>query len=90
MNREQYDLAELFNLGQKNKKNLILFNDDVNNFSFVIESLIKVCEHNNEQAAQCAFIAHTKGKCEVKTGEYEQLRTMKNALTSRGLNVTIQ
>ncbi len=89
-NKEQHNLAELFDIGQKEKKVLILFNDDVNNFNFVIESLIKVCEHSNEQASQCALVAHTRGKCDVKKGEYEQLSVMKEALVSRGLNVTIQ
>ena len=49
-------------------KELILYNDDVNTFEFVIESLIEVCGHYPEQAEQCALVAHTKGKCVIKTG----------------------
>ncbi len=87
---EKHDLSELFGIKQKDKKVLILFNDDFNNFDFVIESLIEVCNHTNEQASQCALVAHARGKCDVKKGELEQLQSMKDALIARGLNVVIQ
>ncbi len=87
---EQHEIAELFGIESKSKKVLILFNDNHNDFDFVITSLIKVCNHTDEQAAQCAFTAHTKGKCNVKSGSYEEISPMKEALISRGLNVIIQ
>ena len=58
------------------KKDLIVFNDDVNTFDHVIESLIKVCKHKPIQAEQCTLIVHYKGKCQVKRGDYETLEPM--------------
>ena len=52
---------------------IVLFNDDVNTFDHVITTLIDVCEHTPEQAEQCSLIVHYKGKCTVKTGEYDDL-----------------
>lgn len=56
---------------------LVLFNDDVNSFDFIVESLIDICDHDPIQAEQCTFIAHHKGKCEVKLGAHSQLEDMK-------------
>jgi len=69
---------------------LVLFNDDVNTFDFVIESLVQVCRHEPEQAEQCAIIVHFTGKCAVKSGEYEMLKPMCTALLERGLSAEIQ
>lgn len=68
---------------------LILHNDDVNTFQFVIDSLIAVCDHNATQAEQCAYITHHKGKCDIKKGSYKVLDVMRQALLDRGLQVTI-
>jgi ATP-dependent Clp protease adaptor protein ClpS len=68
---------------------LILHNDDVHTFDYVIESLIDICEHSTVQAEQCTFIIHYKGKCDVKKGTYEFLKPMKDSLIDRGLNATI-
>jgi len=69
---------------------LILFNDDVNSFDFVIEALINVCGHDSIQAEQCTVIVHYKGKCCVKEGEYDNLEPMCVALLDRGLSAEIQ
>jgi len=71
------------------QKNLILYNDEVNDFNYVIESLIEVCEHDNIQAEQCTYLVHYHGRCEVKTGDYQELRAMKEALIERGLQAEI-
>ena len=34
---------------------LIVWNDEVNTFQWVIETLIEVCGHKYEQAEQCAY-----------------------------------
>ncbi len=68
---------------------LILYNDDVHNFEYVIESLIKVCRHDLEQATQCTYLVHFKGKCDVKKGSLSLLKPMKDALISRDLRATI-
>ncbi|MEI8046380.1 MAG: ATP-dependent Clp protease adaptor ClpS [Bacteroidota bacterium] len=68
---------------------LILFNDDVNSFDFVIESLVEVCDHEPEQAEQCAVIAHFKGKCGIKIGTFSELKPMNNELNSRGISTIL-
>lgn len=72
------------------KKDLIVYNDDVNTFDHVIDSLIKVCDHEPIQAEQCTFIVHYKGKCQVKRGEYEKLEAMCVALHDRGISAKIE
>ncbi len=69
--------------------NLIVWNDDVNTFDWVIESLVDVCGHENIQAEQCALIIHHKGKCGVKRGSFEDLRPQAEALIDRGIQATI-
>lgn len=71
-------------------KSLLLYNDDVNTFDFVIDSLIQVCGHERIQAEQCTVLVHYKGKCEVKTGEFAKLEPMCTALLDRGLSAEIQ
>jgi len=73
----------------KEENQLIVFNDDVNTFDFVIESLIKICNHEQIQAEQCTFIIHYNGKCSVKQGAYNKLRPMCEALLDRGLSALI-
>ncbi|WP_340076619.1 ATP-dependent Clp protease adaptor ClpS [Leptobacterium sp. I13] len=68
---------------------IILFNDDVNTFDHVIETLIRVCEHTPEQAEQCSIIVHYKGKCTVKTGSYEDLKPRCVLLLEAGLSAEI-
>jgi ATP-dependent Clp protease adaptor protein ClpS len=69
---------------------LVLFNDEVNTFDFVIESLINVCGHDPLQAEQCTIIVHYKGKCSVKDGTWEKLEPLCSALLDRGLTAEIQ
>lgn len=69
---------------------LIVFNDDVNTFDHVIESLIKVCKHETTQAEQCTWIIHYNGKCQVKHGSFEKLEPMCTALLDRGISAEIQ
>jgi len=68
---------------------IVLHNDDVNTFDFVIASLIEVCQHTPEQAEQCTWLVHFKGKCEVKTGSFDFLEPMCTALLERGLSAEI-
>jgi ATP-dependent Clp protease adaptor protein ClpS len=69
--------------------NLIVWNDDVNTFDWVIESLVDVCQHEPTQAEQCALIIHHKGKCGVKKGSFDDLRPKAEALIGRGIQATI-
>ena len=68
---------------------IVLFNDEVNTFDHVINTLISVCEHSPEQAEQCSLIVHYKGKCTVKTGGYEELKPQCSKLLQAGLSAEI-
>ncbi|MCO5240006.1 MAG: ATP-dependent Clp protease adaptor ClpS [Chitinophagaceae bacterium] len=69
---------------------LIVWNDEVNTFEWVIETLEKVCGHTHEQAEQCAYIIHFKGKYAVKHGDYDELKPQCDAITERGIGATIE
>ncbi|MCL6272612.1 ATP-dependent Clp protease adaptor ClpS [Muricauda sp. 2012CJ35-5] len=68
---------------------IVLFNDDVNTFDHVINTLISVCDHSPEQAEQCSLIVHHNGKCTVKTGEYNDLKPRCTRLLQAGLSAEI-
>jgi ATP-dependent Clp protease adaptor protein ClpS len=68
---------------------IVLYNDDVNTFDHVIDTLIKVCDHTSEQAEQCAILVHYKGKCTVKTGSYDELKPQCSQLLEAGLSAEI-
>lgn len=72
------------------ERELILYNDDVNTFDYVIDSLVDVCEHTTEQAEQCAMIAHFKGKCSVLEGDFEKLKMARDEMIRRELSVKIE
>ncbi len=74
----------------KDQKRLILFNDDENTFDFVIKTLIEVCGHDKIQAENCAWIAHFKGKCQIKNGSVADLEPCYHEMTTRKLIVQIQ
>lgn len=69
--------------------NLVVFNDDFNTFEHVIETLIKVCKHSTDQAEQCTWIIHFKGKCSVKTGSFEDLRPLRESICKAGIDAKI-
>lgn len=68
---------------------LILYNDDVHTFDYVIQALMDICDHEYIQASQCATLTHFKGKCDIKRGGFSTLKSMKDALTNLELSVTI-
>ena len=70
-------------------KNLVVYNDDVNTFDHVIDSLVKVCRHEIIQAEQCTWIVHYNGKCAVKEGDMDKLLPMSRALNERGIDAKI-
>ena len=69
---------------------LIVWNDEVNTFDWVIETLVEVCNHTEEQAEQCAMLIHFKGKYAVKNGDYDTLKPMCDAITERGIGATLE
>ena len=69
---------------------LIVWNDEVNTFEWVIETLVEVCGHTAEQAEQCAYIIHFQGKYAVKQGSYDDLKPQCDAITDRGIGATLE
>ncbi len=90
MSTKEKLLEELLRKEQTVKQfEIVLFNDDVNTFEHVIDTLMDVCEHSPEQAEQCSLIVHYNGKCTVKTGEYKDLKPRCSRLLQAGLNAEI-
>ncbi len=72
------------------QQTLVLHNDSVNTFDYIIESLVELCHHDPYQASQCALLAHYKGKCEIKKGALHYLENLQKLFTKRGITVTIE
>lgn len=89
----QFEEEELVDVLEDEKegegRTLVVFNDDVNSFDHVIDTLIKVCKHERVQAEQCTYIIHFNGKCQVKKGSYETLKPMKEGILDAGINAVI-
>ncbi len=85
---EQEDVLVIEKASQTKK--LVLFNDEVNTFDHVIETLETVCEHSNEQAEQCTMIIHYNGQCSVKEGSAKKLKPLWEAVLDRGIAAEIQ
>jgi len=83
------DSEEMTDQDTGNQRQLILHNDDVHSFDYVIESLIEVCNMESTQAEQCTYLVHYKGKCDVKKGSYDVLKPYREGLVERELNATI-
>ncbi|MCR5588683.1 MAG: ATP-dependent Clp protease adaptor ClpS [Bacteroidales bacterium] len=69
---------------------LVLWNDDVHTFDYVIKALVDICRHTVEQAEQCAILVHCHGKCAIKHGSYSELLPMHTALLDKQLTSEIQ
>lgn len=70
-------------------RNVVVFNDDVNTFEHVIDTLIKICKHTPEQAEQCTLLIHYKGKCSVKSGTFDELKPIKDGICDAGIDAKI-
>lgn len=86
---EQEDVDLLEEVKLTDSYELVVFNDDINTFDHVINTLIKICGHTAEQAEQCTLIIHYKGKCSVKIGSFEELTPMRQAICDRGISAEI-
>jgi ATP-dependent Clp protease adaptor protein ClpS len=73
-----------------NQATLVLHNDDINTFEYVMEILVEVCDHSLTQAEQCATITHFKGKCDVRSGALAAMKELRYQLISRGLKATVE
>jgi ATP-dependent Clp protease adaptor protein ClpS len=75
---------------EQKERSIVVYNDDVNTFDFVIETLIRYCGHETEQATQCTYLIHYKGKCAVKNGSFKSLKPICEALLESGLTAKIE
>ena len=73
----------------QNQATLVLHNDNINTFDYVMETLVEVCEHSMTQAEQCATITHYKGKCEVRSGTISEMKELRFKLISKGLKASV-
>jgi ATP-dependent Clp protease adaptor protein ClpS len=87
LHEEEVELLE--ETGSSDVNDLVVFNDDINTFEHVIDTLVKICQHSPEQAEQCTLIIHYKGKCTVKTGSFNDLKPMRQAICDRGISAEI-
>ena len=85
----QYDEDLVLDKLLNSNNSILLYNDEVNTFDHVIDSLCKYCDHDSVQAEQCAWIVHNNGKCLVKSGAYDDLLPICNALKDNGLSAQI-
>ena len=83
--RERVSVKEVPSLNNE----IVVYNDDVNTFDHVIDTLIRVCEHTPEQAEQCSLIVHYNGKCTVKTGSLDKLKPQCLQLLEAGISAEI-
>jgi ATP-dependent Clp protease adaptor protein ClpS len=87
--QHQYDEDLVLDKLLNSNNSILLYNDQVNTFDHVIDSLCKYCDHDSVQAEQCAWIVHNNGKCLVKSGAYDDLLPICNALKDNGLSAQI-
>jgi ATP-dependent Clp protease adaptor protein ClpS len=87
--QRQYDEDLVLDKLLSSNNSILLYNDEVNTFDHVIDSLCKYCDHDSVQAEQCAWIVHNNGKCLVKSGAYDDLLPICNALKDNGLSAQI-
>ena len=88
--KEKISEQQLSETDLMHENEIILYNDDINTFDHVINTLISVCDHSLEQAEQCSLIVHYKGKCGVKSGSYSELKPMCTKLLQAGLSAEIE
>lgn len=85
--KESVDVLEV--IETTDLMDLVIFNDEVNTFDHVIQTLIKVCKHTAEQAEQCTILIHYRGKCTVKNGDFNFLRPLRDAICEAGIDARI-
>ena len=73
-----------------NLKKLILYNDSINSFDYVIIALCIVMGFDKIQAENLSIIVHNKGKAVIKTGEYLKLKDYYEKLKEFGLTLKIE
>ncbi len=87
----KHDIAEkiIEDIDQGSQADLIVFNDDVNTFEWVIQCFVEVCELTVEEAVEKTFYIHFNGQGVVRSGPYDEMARMKQALQDRGLTAIV-
>lgn len=88
--KHQEDVAVAFDEEVAASHQLVVYNDEVNSFDYVIITLMEVCEHSPEQAEQCTLQIHFRGRCGVKSGDFDELVSMRNEICRRGISAEIE
>lgn len=84
--KQNIQIRELF----YNISALIVFNDDVNDFEYVIKCLVEICKLPIDVAIAKTYYIHHNDMDIVNEGEYEEMKQQKEALIKRGLKATVQ
>jgi ATP-dependent Clp protease adaptor protein ClpS len=87
---EEEDVLVDEDIGDDSPSHIVVYNDDVNSFEWVIQCFMEVLRHSHEQAEQLSLIIHFKGKATVKTGSRIELRPLCEALLERGLSAELE
>ena len=74
----------------KTLKSIVVYNDEVNSFDHVIDCFINILKHDYERAIVCTFTVHNEGKCDVKSGTYEELEPFALSLMNQKLSCKIE
>lgn len=89
LHQEEQQVEVLDAIETTDVRELVVYNDDFNTFEHVIHTLMRVCKHSVEQAEQCTWIIHHRGRCTVKTGTYDELNPMRRAICDEGIDAKI-
>jgi len=89
MSSVEVEFEKKIGLEKDRVREIILFNDDINTFDYVIKTLMSICNHSLKQAEQCTFIVHYSGKCAVKSGSLNELKPICSKLLDAGLTAEI-
>ena len=86
--KKQHSITE--EVDKEKRYSLFLHNDDFHSFDYVIDALMEICNHSTQQATQCTYLVHFKGKCDIKQGSMDYLKPMREALAGKSLKATIK
>jgi ATP-dependent Clp protease adaptor protein ClpS len=68
---------------------LVLYNDSVNDYNYIMACLIRFCKHDPIQAEQCAIIAHNVGQCSVKSGDFLEMLEIKSTFEELQIKIEV-